>query len=245
MTYGVWLSWNNQQESFQLPINPSSIEMSDGNKGQTYDVAALGEINVIKNPKLTTYRFSSIFPSPNSRGYTEGDKINDPIIGTPIITFVKFDDDDKRKVKTKMNPYVEYLTRWMASKRPIRFAFTGDTFDINEAVSIEAFDWKEVAGGNGDIEYTLTLKKYVFYAAQRVVVNQSGDTPQIIKIAGPRPDDRQTPKTYTMRAGDTLWKVAKTQLGDGARWQEIQKLNGITDAQIKVLPIGKVLKLPA
>ena len=236
MAYGIWLSFNNQAEGFQLPVNPSSIEMSDGSKGQTYDVAELGEINVIKNPKLTTYRISSIFPAQKY-----------PFVDGPILQSV-FVDGEGELVKdgVKTNPYVWRLTKWMASKRPIRFVFTGDTFDINVAVSIEAFDWKEVAGSSGDIEFTLSLKKYVFYAAQRVTVNQPpGGTPQIVKVAGPRPDDRQTPKTYTMRAGDTLWLIAKTQLGDGARWKDIQKLNGITDAEVKRLPIGMVLKLPA
>ncbi len=244
MTYGIWLSWNNQQEGFQLPVNPASIEISDGNKGQTYDVAELGEINVIKNPKLTTYQFSSIFPSPTARRYYAGNKFVDPLASGPIVSFVNFADVTPQ-VRVKTNPYVEYLTRWMESKRPIRFVFTGETFDINEAVSIEAFDWKEIAGSSGDIEFTLTLKKYVFYAAQHITVNQASGTQQIVKVAASRPDDRQPPKAYTMRAGDTLWKVAQTQLGDGARWREIQKINGITDAQIKALSVGKVLNLPA
>lgn len=39
-------------------------------------------------------------------------------------------------------------------------------------------------------------------------------------------------------------KIAKRELGDGSRWKEIQKLNGLTDAQLKTLKIGSVLKLP-
>jgi len=244
MAYGIWLSYNNQQEGFQLPVNPSSIEMSDGSKGQTYDIVELGEINVIKNPKLTTYRFSSIFPSPNARMYYEGDRYVDPLASAPILTSVQTDAASRIKVKT--NPYVDYITRWMATKRPIRFVFTGDTFDLNVAASIEAFDWKEVAGSSGDIEYSLTLKKYVFYAARRVIVKAaaSGGGKQLTKGASPRADEREKPKTYALRAGDTLWKVAKRVLGNGDRWREIQKLNGLTDAQLKTLAIGKVLKLP-
>ncbi|MFC6546142.1 LysM peptidoglycan-binding domain-containing protein [Cohnella cellulosilytica] len=126
------------------------------------------------------------------------------------------------------------------------FCFTGDTFDFNEAVSIESFDWKEAAGSSGDIEYSITLKKYVFYSAQRVTVKTAatGGSKQIVKAAKPRADEREKPKTYALRAGDTLWKVAKSVLGNGDRWREIQKLNGLTDAQLKTLAVGKVLKLP-
>ncbi|WP_276358419.1 LysM peptidoglycan-binding domain-containing protein [Cohnella caldifontis] len=244
MTYGIHLSWNNQAEGFPLPVMPSSIEISDGNKGQTYDVAQLGEINVIKNPKLTTYRFSSIFPSPNARRYFTDHGYVDPLAIAPILlSKPEYSEDARHDVNT--NPYVHLLKKWMASKRPIRFVFTGDTFDLNVAASIESFEWKEIAGSGGDIEYTLTLQKYVFYAARRVVALDPGNgSPRLVRTAPARPNDRQPPKSYTMRAGDTLWKVAKTQLGDGARWREIQRLNGIADAQVKSLPIGKTLKLP-
>lgn len=232
MAYGIWLSYNNQKEGFQLPVNPSSIEMSDGSKGATYDIVELGEINVIKNPKLTTYRFSSIFPA---QLY--------PFVDIPLLQSVTSANDSA--VKVKINPYVDYITRWMATKRPIRFVFTGDTFDLNEAVSVESFDWKEAAGSSGDIEYTLTLKKYVFYAAQRVIVKTaSSGSKQIVKAAKPRADEREKPKTYALRAGDTLWKVAKSVFDNGDRWREIQKLNGLTDAQLKTLAVGMVLKLP-
>lgn len=230
MAYRIGLSWNNQQEGFQLPVNPGSIEISDGSKGQSYDVVELGEINVIKNPKLTTYRFSSIFPG---QAYPF---VVEPILGSEIV----YDLHALTNVKT--NRYVHYLTKWMASRRPIRFTFTGGTFDLNVAASIESFDWQEIAGSSGDIEYSLSLRKYIFYAARRITADPNSN--QLITASAPRPDDRQAPKTYTMRAGDTLWKVAKTQLGDGARWREIQKLNGITDAQVRTLPVGKVLNLP-
>lgn len=220
--YGIWLSFDNQREGFQLPINPGEIAMSDGNTGTTYEINAIGQINVIKARKLTQYSFSSFFPAPN-KGYS--------FLAT------------NRLLQPK--EYVDYITKWMESKRPIRFIFTGSTFDINEAVSIESFDWKEVAGGMGDIEYSLSLKKYAFYGPKRIVVQQSGVMGvSVTKEKEKRPDDRVPAKTYTMIAGDTLWKVAKSQLGDGSRWKDIQTLNGITDAEIKKLPIGKVLKLP-
>lgn len=221
--YGIWLSFNNQQEGFQIPVNPGSIEMGDGSNSATYDIVGLGEVNVIKSPKLTTYSFSSIFPAHNY----------------PFIT---------ASVVLQPYEYVDMIKRWMETKRPIRFVFTGASFDVNEAVSIEGFEWKEVAGSVGDIEYTLKLRKYVFYSAQRVNVTarQSGNTTQrVIEKAGKqRQNDRQIPKTHKLAPGESLWTVAKSVLGDDSKWREIQRLNGITDAQLKKLPVGTVLKLP-
>ncbi|SCY93220.1 LysM peptidoglycan-binding domain-containing protein [Alkaliphilus peptidifermentans] len=222
MSYGIWLSYNNQQEGFQIPINPSSIEISDGGKGTTYDVAGLGEINVIKDIKLTEYSFKSIFPAQEY-----------PFIATNLLL--------------KPEGYIDYITKWMKTKKPIRFIFTGDSFDINEAVSIEDFNWKEEAGGGGDIEYSIKLKKYIFHSPKKVVVvpSTSDNNDVTVKKEPPvRKDDREAPKTYTMIAGDTLWSVAKKILGDGGRWKELQRLNNITDSEVKRLSIGKVLKLP-
>ncbi|MBB6670284.1 LysM peptidoglycan-binding domain-containing protein [Cohnella nanjingensis] len=232
MNYGIWLSFNNQAEGFQIPVNPGSIEIGDGSKGTTYDVAGLGEINVIKNPKLSEYSFSSIFPSLSSRrAFVSGITV-DPLVQADL----QYAPED----------YINYLTKWMGTKRPIRFVFTGDSFDINVAASIESFEWKEVAGSGGDVEYTLKMKKYVFYSAQKVKVEKATATKPatIKKVAAARANDRQTPGTYKLRSGDTLWKIAKSQLGNGDRWKEIQKVNGLTDAQLKSLPVGKVLKLP-
>ena len=47
---------------------------------------------------------------------------------------------------------------------------------------------------------------------------------------------------YTVKKGDSLWKIAKEHLGDGNRWKEIQTLNAFADDCI-IYP-DQVLKLP-
>ena len=55
--------------------------------------------------------------------------------------------------------------------------------------------------------------------------------------------DRLAPVvTYTVRAGDTLWSIAASKLGDGNRWREIASLNKLADAD-EITP-GQKLKLP-
>lgn len=227
MFYEIWLSWNNKEEEFQLPINPSSIKISQGSNSTTYDLVDLGEINVIKSPKLLTYSFDSIFPA----------RQDYPFANAQILSGISSDG-------VFYNPYVYYLTKWMRTKRPIRFMMFGGRYTINTPASIESFEWKESAGSGGDIEYSLSLKQYVFYTAQRVSLHETAAGTGYSVAEPDRPDDRQTPTTYTMVAGDNLWKIAQTKLGDGSRWKEIQQLNGISDAEIRRLPVGKVLKLP-
>ena len=220
MTYEISLSYNNQESGFIVPVMPESIEISEAGKSSSYEVMGLGEINVLKGRELTGYSFSSFFPA---KWY--------PFVGI-----------------ANLQPpmaYIEKLLKWMGTKRPIRFTFTGDSFTINEAVSIESFDWKEVAGSGGDVEYSLKLKKYVFHAPKKVKVglDESGNT-VINKVASSRASERTLPETYTLASGDTLWGVAKKYLGDGARWSEIQRLNSIPDAKVRSLLVGMKLKLP-
>jgi len=49
-------------------------------------------------------------------------------------------------------------------------------------------------------------------------------------------------RNYTIVRGDTLARIAATQLGSSSRWQEIAKLNGLRDPN--TIRVGQVLKLP-
>jgi hypothetical protein len=49
-------------------------------------------------------------------------------------------------------------------------------------------------------------------------------------------------RTYVVQAGDSLSKIAKEQLGDAARWPEIQKLNDIENPNL--IRVGQELELP-
>lgn len=215
--YGIWLSWNNQKEAIELPVLPSEIGPSVSGDGSSTEVLGLGKINIIKDRQLAEYTIESIFPA-----------FDYPFVSESIT------------LRFEPRVYIDYLMKWMETKSPIRFVYVGATVDINAAVSIESFEWKEVAGSPGDIQYVLKLKEYKFYAARKVVVTSVGQT----KAPAKREDTRVPSKTYTLKKGDSLWSVAQSQLGNGARWKEIQKLNQIADADLKRLPVGKVLKLP-
>jgi LysM repeat protein len=49
-------------------------------------------------------------------------------------------------------------------------------------------------------------------------------------------------QTYTVKKGDSLWKIAQTLLGNGARYKEIMTLSGITSTTIHA---GQILTCPA
>lgn len=213
------LSLQLEEDYMRIPVNPGSIDIKESGNSKTYDVAGLGEINVIGSPRLSEISFESIFPAAN-HAFVVG-KHQEPYY------------------------YLSKIETWMALKQPVRFVFAGSTFDINKLVSIERFDWHEAGGAVGDIQYSITLKKYIPYAARKMEVQAEVSGKQAASAQPPpRPDNRPKAKTYTLVKGDNLWKVAQKFLGNGARYKEIQKLNGIKDSQLTKLPIGMVVKLP-
>ncbi|UCG15145.1 MAG: LysM peptidoglycan-binding domain-containing protein [Phycisphaerales bacterium] len=52
-------------------------------------------------------------------------------------------------------------------------------------------------------------------------------------------------KTYTVKPGDSLCKIARTVLGDESRWREILEANKGTISSPDRLRVGQVLQLPA
>ncbi|WP_405173796.1 LysM peptidoglycan-binding domain-containing protein [Paenibacillus sp. FSL H8-0260] len=227
--YSIELSFNNRAIWFEIPVLPEEIGIGGEGDGETYDITDLGEINVIKAAKLKEISFSSFFPA--------------IAVGGTVPSYVSSNNWGQPA------DYIQLIETWMNKRKPIRFIFTSTGLKINIAASIEEFNYKEVAGSPGDFEYEISLKEYVFYAAKKVTLKTNTTpagttTTTTKKEPAKRADERTKSKTVTIKSGDTLMKIAKRELGDGSRWKEIQKLNGLTDAQLKTLKIGSVLKLP-
>jgi nucleoid-associated protein YgaU len=59
-------------------------------------------------------------------------------------------------------------------------------------------------------------------------------------------EDKPQGRFYVVQDGDNLWKIATGQLGDGARCEEIVKLNAdVLKSKDTILAIGMRLRLPA
>lgn len=218
--YGIYLSVNDGQQGFRLPVNPSEIEIQEQGQGSTHNIINLGEINVIKEPKLSEITFESFFPA---QPYPF-------VVGEELLTPAS---------------YVDMITSWMRNKQIARLIMTDGAVDINMLVSIEDFTWREVGGAVGDIEYELTLKRYVHYAPKQVQIKvQQAQQKAVAQKKQTRPQTKPQPKVHVLKKGETLWALAQKYLGSGTRWREIANLNGIKDSQVRRLPIGLKVKIP-
>ena len=77
----------------------------------------------------------------------------------------------------------------------------------------------------------------------RVAKRLNGEGSQVVVNTTQSAPTKPTAKypTYTVQRGDSLWTIAREQLGKGTRYREIMELNGLKSDLIKA---GEVIKLP-
>lgn len=225
---GIFLKYDNLV--VQLPVLPESLEVSASSTNSTTNIVQLGDITNIGIKGLKSVNISSFFP-----------KYDAPYVQTSG----GFREPDY---------YLEFFERIKDDRKPVRLVVT-DT-EINMMVSVESFNYTR-NWGTDDIEYTLELKEYKAHAIRKLTIsatnaaNTSGTTndstsAKVSNVGGTsnRVVEQQTPKTYTVVSGDSLWLIAKKKLGDGSRWQEIYNLNKATIKNANLIYPGQVITLP-
>jgi LysM repeat protein len=108
-------------------------------------------------------------------------------------------------------------------------------------------DWRREAEGYvWSSQYDLVLAKYV---ALSVITSPNVPAPSpaaAAAAAAPGAASAQkvaaSGRTYTVRAGDNLNRIAQSQLGSASRWREIATLNALKNPN--VIRPGQVLRLP-
>ncbi|WP_328597289.1 LysM peptidoglycan-binding domain-containing protein [Heliobacterium mobile] len=184
-----------------IPVNPSEITIQREKDIETITILNRGEVDFPSGEKVKQITFSSFFPKEYDGQYCRYPEIPDP--------------------QEAMNQ----LTAWNASKTPVRLIIT-DTI-INAMVLVTAHTSKFKGGEPGDVYFDLTCRVWrevkVRTAAESVIQSEQLDAQNIAAIE--RPDTRPVPSTVVIKPGDTLWTIAKLQLGDGGRWRDIYQLN--------------------
>jgi nucleoid-associated protein YgaU len=59
----------------------------------------------------------------------------------------------------------------------------------------------------------------------------------------PAPRETAPPRTYRVQPGDTLWRIAARELGDGAQWERILRANRDALSSPGDLRVGQVIRL--
>lgn len=207
-----------------LPVSPAAYKTKVGNKNKTIELVKKGEFNIIKDIGLREFSFKILLPKNNIFAYSYLD------FKEPLYYLIKF-----REYKENKKPVRFDVTRVLPDGRRL--------FGTNLLVSFEDYTIDENAGEEGDFWVDIKLKEYRPVEISKITVSdeKNGDNKTIVSEEKQR-ETKDTADTYTVKKGDSLWKIAKLQLNDGGRYKEIAELNNISDVN-KIYP-GMVLKLP-
>ena len=145
--------------------------------------------------------------------------------------------------------YLGKLREFKANKKPLRFIVLRpqedgtELFQGNLLVTLEDYTVSEKAGEEGDFYVDIKLKEYNTIAFKKLVIdeNKNGEDGKVQAKEEIQRPTKEPNKTYTVKKGDTLWTIAQKELGSGNKYQDIAKLNNISNPN-KIQP-GQVLKL--
>ena len=212
-----------------VPITPSSITTKINNKNKVITLINDGDFNILKEEGLKEFTFDMCLPAykyPFARG-----------------------------VLLPINYYLNMLSFLKNSKKPFRFiviregAIGSSGYNTTILVSLENYEIKEDAGNGRDVVVSVTLKeyknvnstlfKYVNVGAQAIGAALSVAT--FISTKTRDSSSKKSQRTYKVKEGDTLYIIAKKELGDANKCnflKELNKLNSIHDIRV-----GQVIRL--
>jgi hypothetical protein len=199
----------------QLPVNPEKLTIKRQGNNQRTEVVPLGEINILRTGKLATVSFDFLLPG--HEGY-------------PFITGPWQEPDRLR----------QYFDGLVADGQSVKFTVSGIGF--SQRMSVEDFSAVRAAGDHDSLDCTISLLEYRNYGARVLQAPAASPGSALLSVAPTRPSDKPLNSTYTVKPGDSFWRIAQQQLGDGSRYNEVAQLNGMTAAS--VIHPGNVLKLP-
>ena len=213
--YEMWITYNAEREKLRIPVLPEKFNVSIGSNNASVDVAELGEIVVKQSRAAYQFSFSSFFPATRFPGVSAAAL-------TPPLTCVE-------KIKS-----------WIDGDKPVHFILTGVGVDV--FCTIEKFNYYEEGGDVGTIHYDLALKEYREVTVRQVAVENNTAT---VEQTETRVDNTAAPKTYTVKAGDCLWNIAKSFYGSGSSYTKIYEANrGVIGGNPNLIYPGQVLTIP-
>lgn len=212
-------------DDMRLPITPQKIQIKYGNQNKTAELINGEEFNIIRPPGLCEISLDAVIPQSDY----------------PFVVWDGAGDAEE---------FIEHLRELKEERSEFEFIViregpgSQNFFDTNMDVTLEDYKISDDVKEGMDLLVSLTLKEYQRYGTK--IVNftiMPEQPPQAVETEEDRavPD---TPKTYTVQSGDSLWKVAKKTLGDGNRWSEIYNLNTDKIRNPDLIYPGQVLTLP-
>ena len=213
-----------------LPIPPKKLELKISNQNKTYDLMNYSEINVLKNPGLTSIEFEVLLPNVKYQ-------------------FAMYKNDFQNA-----KYYLGILENLKVNKSAFQFIVIrkfpngNSIFDTNIKVSIEDYTITDSTDEGFDTKVKIKLKQYREYSTKTVQVTIKQYKPPVVtrtvttnNTAASKPSGQN----YTVKRGDCLWNIAKKYYGNGSKYTTIYNANRDKIKNPNLIYPGQVLWIPA
>lgn len=223
----------------ELPYAPSELTVSTGSNNKTVELISGQEVNLLALPKLTEIEFKIDLPRgreyPFARkeqvivnkktGKKEWKQQNRPEIYTEYFEDIKLNKKPIWLIITRPNPNATGKKTETVTKRiKVR---KNDFESTKIKVTLEDYSMKESADNAFDVTVSFKFKQYVKYGTVVKVTkkpkNNGGKNNN--KPVKKTPKKVTKNKSYVVKSGDCLWKIAKKFYGDGTKWKKIYNAN--------------------
>lgn len=191
---------------------------------KSFETIASGEFTQIKDISLRQISFSILLPNDLSLPFIQSPYTADAVIDKPIIYLDIF-----RDFKVSKKPVQLLITRILPDNTQI--------FSTNILTTLEKYSVYETALQNGDFFVDLLFKEYIPLQEKTFVQASSSSFTQEVQRS-----TKDSPSTYTVKQGDSLWSIAKTYLNDETLYSSIMNLNQIKNPND--IKVGATIKLP-
>ncbi|HBH0612711.1 TPA: LysM peptidoglycan-binding domain-containing protein [Clostridioides difficile] len=222
MVIDIYLKNEKEKIDFHFPVTPfDSLSIKKEKRFETVDIVNLGEFDIKKEgEKIREISFKTFLPFQYDASYCRYSELKNPI------------------------EVVAMLEKWVDQAEPLRLIITG--FGYNGLVIISNFSNTQTAGREEDRDIEITFRTYRELKIETLKKETKSNTKTDLKDN--RPNNKTTPKIYTVKASDTLYKIAKNLLGKGSRWTEIYNIpenKKVIGKNPNVIKKGQKLVIPS
>ncbi len=213
-----------------LPIPPSKLELKISNNNKTYNLINYSQINVLKNPGLSSLEFEVVLPNTKY----------------PFAMYKNNFQNAKYYLGVLENLKVNRSAFQFIVVR--KFPNGKDIFNTNIKVALEEYTITDTTEEGFDTKVKIKLKQYKEYSTKKVQVTIKQYRPPAVtrtvttnNTAVARPSGQN----YTVKRGDCLWNIAKRFYGNGAKYTTIYNANRSKIRNPNLIYPGQVLWIPS
>ncbi len=221
MAYEVYIN------DMLLPLPPEKIPIKYSGKNKTATLINGEEINMVRPPGLAEIDLDIVIPQMNYPSAVWDGSIDSAE-----------DFLERLKGLKESGSSFEFI---VIRDGPGRKIF----YDTNMDVTLEDYKVSDDVKEGLDLVVSISMKEYKSYGTK--IMNFVIEEKQAVQTSESEPERQGTPpaaKAYAVVKGDSLWAIAKKQLGDGSRWQEIYSLNKDKISNPNLIYPGQVFSLP-